>query len=117
MNTYLITETIQQVPNNYVYRYPNVNYPDINNVTGRNNGTWGIGMRFAGIVPPNMNGPIGSVFRPLPLNVDLPTGEVLEKKPYYNSPLMNTPAYNESSFVGISGTQFLPIGQKSFLRS
>lgn len=64
------------------------------------NGAWGFGMSSA-LFPPNMNGPLGSMFRPLPNNDEFPN---VPNGPEYNAKTFNGPSYNQKSFEAISGT-------------
>ncbi len=71
-------------------------------IVGSNNGSWGFGM-YGASFPVNMNGPLGSFYRPLPNNVDEPT---LLNGPKYNAKRYNGPDYNQQAFVSISGYTF-----------
>jgi hypothetical protein len=83
-----------------------------NIITGPNkpqltqNGTWGFGM-FGAVFPTNLNGPLGSLYRPLPNNVEYPN---ISNGPEYNAKTYNGPSYNQDSFRGISGFSFNNFG-------
>jgi len=79
---------------------------NLSTLRGNNNGTWGFGMTNA-LFPISMNGPFGSVGYPLLNYNEFPT---ILKNPQYNSRLMNSPAYNEQSFLDISGFSFSGFG-------
>ena len=92
------------------------------NIKGYNNGTWGFGM-FGGLIPTNMNGPLGYPKYPLPINQSaminsaknpdnrlngINLASVNTWGPNYNSQFGNFPSYNEKSFEKVSGYELRP---------